>query len=93
MRHRAVKRQAMLAIAPRACFWRCETEDVLHPCVINSADKNHALITKAGCCQVKHTFKDRMCNIAVPLQLNDPEPATCMADDKPLAPAVRNGGI
>ena len=43
-----------------ACLWRYETDDTLHPVVISCADKNQALIAKAGSCQAKRIFKGRI---------------------------------
>ena len=76
-----------------ACFWRYGTDDALHPDVMSCVDRDNALISKVGSCQAKRIFKGPICRIARDLQLKDPDPAKCMATDKPLGSAVRNGGI
>jgi hypothetical protein len=76
-----------------ACLWRFETDDTLHPGVTRCADQNQALIAKLGSCKAKRIFKDRICTLARQSQLDDPDPSTCMALDKPLGSSVRNGGI
>lgn len=76
-----------------ACLWRYENDDTLHPDVISCADKNKALIEKVGSCQAKRIFKDRICTLARQWQLKEPDPATCMAMDRPLGASVREGGI
>lgn len=76
-----------------ACLWRYETDDTLHPGVISCVDENRALIAKVGSCQAKRIFKDRMCALARQWQLDEPDPATCMAVDRPLGGSVRDGGI
>jgi hypothetical protein len=76
-----------------ACMWRYETDDSLHPGVIACADKNQSLIAKVGPCQAKRIFKERICKLARQWKLDDPDPNTCMAVDKPLGSAVRNGGL
>jgi hypothetical protein len=76
-----------------ASLWRYETDDTLHPSVMDCADENLALIDEMGDCQAKHIFKERICTLARQWNLKDPDPATCMSVDKPLGPSVRDGGI
>ena len=76
-----------------ACLWRYETDDTLHPGVIDCVDRNQALIAEAGSCQAKHIFKSRICTLARQWKLKEPDPATCMALDRPLGASVRDGGI
>jgi len=76
-----------------ACLWRSETDDTLHLVVISCVDKNRALIAKVGACQAKRIFKGRICTLARQWQLEEPDPSTCMAVDRPLGVSVRDGGI
>lgn len=76
-----------------ACLWRFETDDALHPGVTKCADRNQTLIARVGSCQAKRVFKDRICTLARQWRLEDPDPSTCMAVDKPLGTSVREGGI
>lgn len=76
-----------------ACMWRFETDDALHPGVMECADQNQALIANVGSCPAKRIFKDRICALARRWQLKDPDPQTCMSVDKPLGASVRDGGI
>ena len=76
-----------------ACLWRYETDDTLHPGVIDCVDRNRALITEAGSCQAKHIFRSRICALARQWKLREPDPATCMITDRPLGASVRDGGI
>lgn len=75
------------------CLWRYETDDNLHPGVIKCVNRNNALIARVGSCPAKRIFKDRICTLARQWQMTDPDPATCMALDKPLGASVRDGGI
>lgn len=76
-----------------ACLWRYETDDTLHPGVIDCVDKNRAIIAEVDSCQAKRIFKSRICTLAREWQLKEPDPTTCMTLDRPLGASVRDGGI
>ena len=76
-----------------ACLWRYETDDTLHPGVIDCVEKNQALISEVGSCQAKRIFKSRICTLAREWKLKEPDPTTCMTLDRPLGASVRDGGI
>ena len=72
-----------------SCLWQFETDDTLHPGVAKCVDRNLKLIAKHGSCTAKRIFKDRICT----LNQQDQDRTTCMRQDKPLGPSVKDGGI
>ena len=75
------------------CFWEYETDDSIHPGVIECVENAQSTIESMGECDSKHLFKSRICDIARKWSLKTPNPETCMKIDIPLGPAVRGGGI
>ena len=75
------------------CFWEYETDDSIHPGVIECVEKAQMDIESMGECDSKRLFKNRICDIAKEMGLNIPNPETCMKIDRALGPAVRDGGI
>lgn len=75
------------------CLWRFETDDTLHPGVMECYDRDQIEIRNLGSCPAKRVFKQRICDLAKAWALSDPAPATCMKLDQPLGPSVRDGGI
>jgi hypothetical protein len=76
-----------------ACFWEHETDDSIHPRVIDCVEEGQKLIEKVGTCEAKRIFKSRICAMAKKWEIEDINPETCMLSDRPLGPAVRDGGI
>ena len=75
------------------CFWEYETDDSIHPGVIECVKNAQLKIESMGECDSKRLFKTRICDIAKKWNLKTPNPETCIKIDKPLGPAVRDGGI
>ena len=76
-----------------ACFWEYETDDSIHPGVIECVKEGKKLIKKVGTCKAKRIFKSRICAMAKEWKIEGIDPKTCMSSDKPLGPSVRDGGI
>ena len=76
-----------------SCFWEYETDDSIHPGVIECVEKARVEIESIGECDSKRLFKTRICDMAKKWNIKTPNPETCMKTDKPLGPAVRDGGI
>ena len=76
-----------------ACFWEYETDDSIHPGVIECVENARLKIESMGECESKRLLKTRICDIARKWKLKTPDPETCMKIDEPLGPAVRDGGI
>ncbi|WP_432470678.1 hypothetical protein [Amphritea sp. HPY] len=76
-----------------ACFWKHETDDSIHPGVIECVRDSQKEIKSHGECPARQLFKSRICDLAKRWSLTEPDPETCMAIDKPLGPAVKEGGI
>lgn len=76
-----------------ACFWQYETDDSLHPGVIDCVKSARQDIKAHGECPAKRIFKSRICELAKQWGLDEPDPQTCMSIDKPLGSAVSEGGI
>ena len=76
-----------------SCFWEYETDDSIHPGVIDCVNEGQKLIENNGTCEAKRTFKSRICAMADRWKTKDIDPKTCMSSDRPLGPAVRDGGI
>ena len=76
-----------------ACFWEHETDDSIHPGVIDCVEKGQKLIKRVGTCEAKRELKLHICAMAKKWKIEDIDPKTCMSSDRPLGPAVRDGGI
>ncbi len=76
-----------------SCFWEYETDDSIHPGVIECVDKAQKEINMHGECQAKRLFKSGICGLAKKWGFTDPDPETCMTLDRPLGSAVRESGI
>jgi hypothetical protein len=76
-----------------SCFWEYETDDSIHPGVIECVEKAQAGIERIGECESKRIFKTKICDMARKWDNKAPGPETCMKTDIPLGPAVRDGGI
>ena len=76
-----------------ACFWEYETDDSIHPGVIECVEKAQADIEDMGECESRRKFKTKICDIATKWDNKAPNPETCMKIDRALGPAVRDGGI
>jgi len=76
-----------------ACLWEFETDDTLHPGVIECVDKSEKIIKSMGECDAKRKFKHKICNLAIEYKTEGINKETCMSEDKPLGPSVREGGI
>lgn len=76
-----------------ACFWQHETDDSLHPGVIECVAQGEQLIETVGPCEAKRMFKSRICAMAKDWRIEGIDPQTCMSSDQPLGSAVRDGGI
>lgn len=76
-----------------ACFWEHETDDSIHPGVIDCVNEGQKLIESLGPCETKRIFKSRICGMAKEWGMEDIDPETCMSSDRPLGPSVRDGGI
>ena len=75
------------------CFWEYETDDSIHPGVIDCVEEGQELIERVGSCEAKHTFKSRICDMAREWKTEGIDPETCISSDMPLGPSVREGGI
>ena len=76
-----------------ACFWKYETDDSIHPGVIDCVNEGQKLIEKNGTCEAKRILKSRICAMAEESKTEDIDPKKCMSHDRPLGPSVRDGGI
>ena len=76
-----------------ACFWEYETDDSIHPGVIQCINEGKKLIKKVGTCEAKRIFKSRICAMAKEWKIEGIDPETCMSSDNPLGPTVKDGGI
>lgn len=76
-----------------ACFWEHETDDSIHPGVIECVNEGQKLIGRVGTCEAKRIFKSRICAMAEEWKIEGIAPKTCMSHDRPLGPSVRDGGI
>jgi hypothetical protein len=76
-----------------ACFWEYETDDSIHPGVIECVKEGKKLIKKVGPCEAKRIFKSRICAMAKEWEIEGIDPETCMSSDIPLGSAVKDGGI
>ena len=47
------------------CFWQHETDDSLHPGVIDCVEEGEQVIARVGTCEAKQVFKSRMCDMAI----------------------------
>ena len=75
------------------CFWQHETDDSLHPGVIDCVEEGEQVIARVGTCEAKRLFKSRICDMAIKCETEGIDPETCMSTDRPLGPSVRDGGI
>lgn len=75
------------------CFWEYETDDSIHPDVIDCVREGQRLIERVGTSEAKRIFKSRICAIAKEWETEGIDPQTCMSSDVPLGSAVRDGGI
>ena len=75
------------------CFWEHETDDSIHPGVIECVEEGQKLIERVGTCEAKRIFKSRICDMAKEWKIEEIDPQTCMSSDRPLGSAVRDGGI
>jgi hypothetical protein len=76
-----------------ACFWKYETDDSIHPGVIDCVREGRKLIDRVSACEAKRIFKSRICAMAKEWEIEGIDPKTCMSSDVPLGSAVRDGGI
>ena len=76
-----------------ACFWEFETDDSIHPGVIECVKKSKKLIKSVGACEAKRNFKRKICDLAIEYKTEGINRETCMSEDKALGPSVRDGGI
>ena len=75
------------------CLWRHETDDTLHPGVQACVGEAEQLVEKIGPCPAKLKFKAQICQFAVEWETGEADIASCVGEDKPMGPSVRNGGI
>ena len=73
------------------CFAEHETDDSIHPGVIQCVENAQIKINAIGSCPSKKYFKSKICKLRQ--QYNNIDYSTCMSIDKPLGNAVRDGGI
>ena len=76
-----------------ACLWEFETDDTLHPRVIECVEKSEDFMRSVSECEAKTTFKRRICDLAKEYKIEGINQETCMSEDKALGPSVRDGGI
>ena len=76
-----------------ACLWEFETDDTLHPGVIECVKKSENFMMTVSECEAKITFKRKICVLAKEYKAEGIDQETCMSKDKALGPSVRNGGI
>ena len=76
-----------------ACFWEYETDDSIHPGVIDCVEEGQELIERVGSCEAKRIFKSRICDMAREWKVEEIDSETCISTDVPLGPSVRDGGI
>lgn len=76
-----------------ACLWEFETDDTLHPGVIECVEKSEKHMKSVGECEAKRTFKRKICDLAKEYKIEGINQETCMSEDKALGPSVRDGGI
>ena len=76
-----------------ACYWEYETDDSIHPGVIECVNEGEKLIDKVGACESKRIFKSRICAMAKEWKIEGIDTKTCMSSDKPLGSAVKDGRI
>ena len=76
-------------------FWKYETDDSIHPGVIECVEVLQNEIRGLGEYNSRLLFEPRICDIAKELNMEEPNPnpAKCMEDDQALVASVRNGGI
>lgn len=76
-----------------ACLWEFETDDTLHPGVIECVEKSEKYMKSVSECEAKRSFKRKICDLAKEYEIEGINPGTCMSEDKALGPSVRDGGI
>ena len=76
-----------------SCLWEFETDDTLHPSVIECIEKSEKLIKSVGECEAKRKFKRKICDLAIEYKTEGVNKETCMSEDKALGSSVREGGI
>ena len=76
-----------------SCLWEFETDDTLHPRVIECVEKSEKVIKSIGECEAKRKFKRKICDLAIEYKTEGVNKETCMSEDKALGSSVREGGI
>jgi hypothetical protein len=76
-----------------SCFWQHETDDAIHPGVLDCVDEGQQVIARVGSCEAKRIFKSRICAMAKEWGIEGIDPEKCMSFDQPLGPSVKDGGI
>ena len=76
-----------------SCFWKYEADDSIHPEVLECVEKSQEEIRTLGECPSRRLFKSRICSMAKEWNMQEPDPAQCMEEDKALGPAVRDRSI
>ena len=76
-----------------ACLWEFETDDTLHPGVIECVEKFEKFMKSVDECEAKRTFKRKICDLAIEYKAEGINQETCMSENKALGPSVREGGI
>lgn len=72
------------------CFSVHETDDSIHPGVIECVDEAQYKIREIGECSAKSLFKERMCQVGT---YHDSSTEACIDDRTMVGPSVRDGGI
>ena len=76
-----------------ACLWQYETDDTLHPGVIECVNISEKTIKTVGTCEAKKIFKRKICDLAIKYSEEYINQEACMNEDKALGPSVRENGI
>jgi len=67
-----------------ACLWGFETDDTLHPGVIECVEKSEKFMKSVSACEAKRTFKRRICDFVKEHKMDGIDQETCMFEDKAL---------
>ena len=63
-----------------ACLWEFETDDTLHPGVIECVEKSEIFMKSVGECEAKRTFKRKICDLAIEYKTEGVNQETCMIE-------------
>lgn len=76
-----------------SCLFKHETDDTLDLAVTECVKAGQSLIKEKGECGAKRIFKTSICSQRSKINPDNPDTKTCMQNDIPLGPSVKDGGI